>query len=80
MIENVLKSNSAWLEYENDVATAIAVPAASNLTLAGLATLLDNLFDSEEFSEIATDVTAADADTSVQEPTSGKGVDDDGIV
>lgn len=80
MIENVLKSSSAWLEYENDVATAIAVPAASNLTLAGLATLLDNLFDSEEFSEIASDVAAADADTSVQEPTSGKGVDDDGIV
>ena len=78
--EYALKSNSGWLEYENPIHTLLAIPSTASTTLAAVAAVIDNLWAGQGFDEVATDVTAANDDPTVLEPTSGKGVDDDGIL
>ena len=73
------KSLGAWLEYENNEAAIIAVPATDTTTRNGLVAILDTLISPLGFDTLADDAAAANTNPAVQEPTSGKTVATDGL-
>lgn len=62
-------SVGAWLEYLNNEATIIAVPATSTVTRNALVTILDLLLAPNGFDALADDVALANVDPTVSEPT-----------
>lgn len=74
-------TSSAWLEYNNAVATVIAVPATDAITSAGIAGVFDAIGAdlSTGFDAILPAVSAAVADETIVEPTGDKTEETDGI-
>lgn len=73
-------SIGAWLEYYNNQATIIAVPATDTVTRNALATILDGLLIGQGFDALADDAAAANVGPNVIERTTDiDDVDADGI-
>lgn len=72
-------SIGAWLEYLNNEATIIAIPAEDTTTRDGLIGILDEILEPLGFNTLADDALDADTDPTVVEKTEDKGVDKDGL-
>ena len=62
-------STGAWLEYLNNEATLVAVPAADTVTRNGLLTILDRILTERNFEALADDALIASTNSAVSEPT-----------
>lgn len=72
-------SLGAWLEYYNNEATTIGVPATDTVTRNGLATVLDLLLQKYNFEPLADDAAGANVNPTVVERTTDKTPATDGI-
>jgi len=72
-------SLGAWLEYYNNEATTIAIPAADTTTRDGLMPILDALLSKYSFEPLADDASAAVANPATIEKTEDKTATTDGI-
>ena len=72
-------SIGAWLEYYNNEATTIAIPAADATTRNGLVPILDALLAKFSFEPLADDASAAVASITTIEKTEDKTATTDGI-
>lgn len=72
-------SVGAWLEYFNNLATTIGVPATDTVTRNGLATLIDKLLVAYSFEPLADDAATANVNPAVIEKTEDKTSLTDGI-
>lgn len=73
------ESTGGWLDYKNDLATEIAIPATDTTTRNGLMTVLDAITTKVGFDALADDALDAKVDPTVKEPTTKKGKALDGI-
>jgi len=73
------KSIGAWLEYENNEASIIAIPATDTVTRAAVIGILDAIATPLGFDALTDDAAAANVDPTVSEPTEDKTVATDGI-
>lgn len=72
-------SLGAWLEYYNNEATTIAIPAVDTTTRDGLMPILDALLSKYSFEPLADDASAAVTSVTTIEKTESKGATKDGI-
>ena len=72
-------SIGAWLEYYNNLATTIGVPATDTITRNGLAALLDKLLLKFSFEPLADDAATANVNPAIVEKTEDKAAATDGI-
>jgi|SRR6187402_628038 len=72
-------SIGAWLEYLNNEATIIAIPAADTTTRNALITILDRLTAPSGFDALADDAAAASTNPATVELTTNKTVATDGL-
>ena len=74
------ESASGWGNYDNVLATIVAIPAADTTTRDAFVAAIDVLFAGLGLDELASDVAAADTDPAVVEPTADKDdYNDDGL-
>lgn len=72
-------SIGAWLEYLNNEATIIAVPAVDTVTRNGLVAILDAILVPQGFNGLTNDAAAGNVSPTVIEKTETKGADLDGL-
>lgn len=72
-------SIGAWLEYYNNLATTIAIPATDTVTRNGLVTILDALLNKFSFEPLADDAAGANVDPTVVERTTDETAATDGL-
>lgn len=72
-------SIGAWLEYYNNLATTIAIPATDTVTRNGLVAILDALLNKFSFEPLADDAAGANVNPTVVERTTDKTAATDGL-